>query len=98
MKQRWISITGWSAVGPLLFMAYSLLAEQDHQLSDAQRAVYWRAKAQACYIDQAAQNGRNDVICVEQLLRTACGGEFQFDRSGEPECLKPAKTKDLTTP
>lgn len=72
----------------LLVMAGVLVAADAPQISDAQRAKFWRAQAEYVAATVQAQRAKAALDAVQMEMSSACGETYQLaaGQDGEPIC------------
>jgi len=77
---------------PLLLLTTAALAQQAPQITDAQRAEFFKAKSNMTDAMATALDARTKYQEAIQKLQAACGAStLTMSQSGDPVCAAPPK-------
>ncbi len=64
------------------------------KLSEATRARLWRAVADSNAAQLKYAQAQTALKEVQEAIKSECGGSFDLDRNGEPQCLGKKEDKE----
>ncbi len=64
------------------------------KLSDTTRAKLWRIIADSNSAQLRYTQEQNKLREIQEVIRKECGGSFDLDHNGEPQCTKKPTTEE----